>query len=363
MVFCYPGNILHCVCCCAQLWCTGRLQVPGWRRRKLCNQCCGWCLRRCLSRSKVPGKGCGGVYGESLRFELYVLHPNHAAKVATTLGPIMGPPVAGFISVVSWSWAFWVGAIFAGATWPLFYFLEETYGPVILKRRAERLRKETGDDSIVAPIELEKRDLNHVLTVVLTRPLRMIIFEPLVLFTCLYLSYGCKSAMHVLDELTTNANVRCHILHVLAILPHNLRRDLWLQSWRNGPGLPIYWCRISNLRRHLPLLGLVPRTRATSWASLVPTRRDASSSTGMHCRPLFRHQCFLARLVGKKGHTLDSACACCGTFWHWISVHFHCSPQLSRRRLRYLCCFCHGGCVSVSVNIWCGTAVRSEANV
>ncbi|EOA85360.1 uncharacterized protein SETTUDRAFT_154920 [Exserohilum turcica Et28A] len=113
-----------------------------------------------------------------------------AYMVATTLGPIMGPPVAGFISVVSWSWAFWVGAIFAGATWPLFYFLEETYGPVILKRRAERLRKETGDDSIVAPIELEKRDLNHVLTVVLTRPLRMIIFEPLVLFTCLYLSYG-----------------------------------------------------------------------------------------------------------------------------------------------------------------------------
>ncbi|EDU43534.1 membrane transporter [Pyrenophora tritici-repentis Pt-1C-BFP] len=54
---------------------------------------------------------------------------------ATTFGPILGPPVSGFIGVVSWSWAFWIGAIFAGATWPLFYFFNETYGPTILKRR------------------------------------------------------------------------------------------------------------------------------------------------------------------------------------------------------------------------------------
>ncbi|RAR11969.1 mfs general substrate transporter [Stemphylium lycopersici] len=98
---------------------------------------------------------------------------------ATTFGPILGPPVSGFIAVVSWSWAFWIGVIFAGATWPLFYFFKETYGPAILKRRAQRLRKETGDDTIIAPLELEKTDLNHVVTVILTRPLRMIIFEPL----------------------------------------------------------------------------------------------------------------------------------------------------------------------------------------
>jgi hypothetical protein len=95
--------------------------------------------------------------------------------------------------VVDWSWAFWIGAIFAGATWPVFYFFQETYGPTILKRRAQRLRKETGDESIIAPLELEKTDLNHIVTVILTRPLRMVIFEPLVLFTCLYLSYACKS--------------------------------------------------------------------------------------------------------------------------------------------------------------------------
>ncbi|KAH7066907.1 major facilitator superfamily domain-containing protein [Paraphoma chrysanthemicola] len=109
---------------------------------------------------------------------------------ATTLGPILGPIVSGFVSVVSWSWPFWVTAIFAGATWPLFIFFPETYGPAILKHRAQRLRKETGDTTIVAQLELEKTDFNHIVTVVLSRPLRMIIFEPLVLFTCLYLSYA-----------------------------------------------------------------------------------------------------------------------------------------------------------------------------
>ncbi|KAJ4988490.1 Polyamine transporter 3 [Stagonosporopsis vannaccii] len=109
---------------------------------------------------------------------------------ATTFGPILGPPISGYISVVSWAWGFWVGAILAGVTWPLFIFLPETYGPVILKHRAQRIRKETGDESIIAPIELEKTDLNHIVTVILTRPLRMLCFEPLVLFTCLYLSYA-----------------------------------------------------------------------------------------------------------------------------------------------------------------------------
>jgi len=112
---------------------------------------------------------------------------------ATTFGPILGPLVSGFVAVVSWSWAFWIGAIFAGASWPLFFFFPETYGPVILKHRARRLREETGDEAIVAPIELEETDINHIVTVVLSRPLRMICFEPLVLFTCLYLSYACTS--------------------------------------------------------------------------------------------------------------------------------------------------------------------------
>lgn len=71
-------------------------------------------------------------------------------------------------------------------------FARETFGPVLLTRRAKKLRKETGNTNIYAPAELERRDIGHILTVVVTRPIRMILFEALVTFTCLYVSlvYG-----------------------------------------------------------------------------------------------------------------------------------------------------------------------------
>ena len=50
------------------------------------------------------------------------------------------------------------------------------------------MRKETGNDNLFAPKELEKKGAKQLITVTLTRPVRMIIYEAVVLFTCLYLS-------------------------------------------------------------------------------------------------------------------------------------------------------------------------------
>ena len=111
---------------------------------------------------------------------------------ATTWGPLIGPIASGYVAPVSWRWAYWVGLIIAGATWPLLLLMPETFGPVILKKKAAKLRKETGDENIVAPAELKKQDLRELITVVLTRPIRMFLFEAIVMTTCLYLSvvYG-----------------------------------------------------------------------------------------------------------------------------------------------------------------------------
>ena len=76
----------------------------------------------------------------------------------------------------------------AGVSLILILFLPETYGPIILKKRAQKMRKETGNASIFALIELEKKGFRQMMTVTLTRPLRMIAFEAIVLFTCAYLS-------------------------------------------------------------------------------------------------------------------------------------------------------------------------------
>lgn len=106
----------------------------------------------------------------------------------TTFGPTAGPIISGYLSPVSWRWSFWVGLIMAGVSFIPLVLVPETYGPQILKKRAKRLRKETGQDNIMAPKEMDKQDLSHIITVVLTRPVRMFLFEPLVFFTCIYLS-------------------------------------------------------------------------------------------------------------------------------------------------------------------------------
>jgi MFS family permease len=96
--------------------------------------------------------------------------------------------MSGFIATVSWRWTFWLGLIIVGASGPFVIFYPETYGPVLLHRRAKMLRKETGNNSIVAPMDLIPHDLRATLTVTLTRPLRMIAKEYMVSLCCLYLS-------------------------------------------------------------------------------------------------------------------------------------------------------------------------------
>ncbi|KAK5116436.1 hypothetical protein LTR62_007983 [Meristemomyces frigidus] len=111
---------------------------------------------------------------------------------ATTWGPLIGPIASGFVSPVSWRWSYWVLLIVAGVTWPFLLGMPETYGPVILERKAKRLRRATGDAGILAPSEVQKMDLHQLVVVVLLRPVRMFCTEAIVLTTCLYLSvvYG-----------------------------------------------------------------------------------------------------------------------------------------------------------------------------
>ncbi|KAJ5625122.1 hypothetical protein N7510_001431 [Penicillium lagena] len=106
----------------------------------------------------------------------------------TTFGPIMGPWVSGFVAVVSWRWCFWIGLICAGTTLPLVIFMPETYAPVILKRRAKKLRKETGNSNLWSPLDMDSRNLKQMFLITISRPFRMLIHESIVSLTSLYLA-------------------------------------------------------------------------------------------------------------------------------------------------------------------------------
>lgn len=69
-------------------------------------------------------------------------------------------------------------------------FLPETFKPVILRKRATRMRKKNPDQRIYAPIELETHDARKMVTVTLARPIRMFFREPIVLLSSLYLAFA-----------------------------------------------------------------------------------------------------------------------------------------------------------------------------
>ena len=80
-----------------------------------------------------------------------------------------------------------MGFIIAGASLVFLCFLPETYGPIVLKKKAKCIRNST-DSNVFAAIELEKKGVRQMMTVTLMRPIHMIFREAIVLFTCLYLS-------------------------------------------------------------------------------------------------------------------------------------------------------------------------------
>ena len=130
----------------------------------------------------------GGVYADIYDDPVTRGRAMAVFMAATMFGPLLGPIISGFLSPVGWRWTFWAGLIIAGSSFIPIILVPETYAPVILKRRARKMRNETGDQRIRASIELEKRGWKQMLTVTLLRPLKMLFTEAVVGFTCLYIA-------------------------------------------------------------------------------------------------------------------------------------------------------------------------------
>lgn len=115
--------------------------------------------------------------------------------VAPFLGPVLGPVMGGFISEnVGWRWVQGVCTIFIGVIGILgVIFIPETYGPVLLQKRARHLTKMNGKIYISV---LEKsqgtKKPSEVFTRALFRPWIFLFLEPIVLIASIYMAiiYG-----------------------------------------------------------------------------------------------------------------------------------------------------------------------------
>ncbi|KAF2662249.1 polyamine transporter 4 [Lophiostoma macrostomum CBS 122681] len=114
------------------------------------------------------------------------------------LGPVIGPIAGGFIGQeIGWRWTFWVILIYVSLQQGIsgivnvlaLVFMRETYAPVILERKAARLRKTSNNphlrsrlDKGIPPSQILKRSI--------VLPLKLLLFSPIVGLISLYVAFA-----------------------------------------------------------------------------------------------------------------------------------------------------------------------------
>ncbi|KAJ5908613.1 hypothetical protein N7495_001295 [Penicillium taxi] len=120
--------------------------------------------------------------------------PMAAFSAAPFMGPAIGPLVGGYLfDNCGWRWLYWLQLILAFCAWALVTFtVPETYAPILLRKRAAKLRKAENDEKYTTEAELDPRPLGQKLSIYLWRPFQLLFLEPIVFLISIYMSvlYG-----------------------------------------------------------------------------------------------------------------------------------------------------------------------------
>ncbi|KAJ2998512.1 hypothetical protein NUW54_g7025 [Trametes sanguinea] len=137
----------------------------------------------------------GGVLGDLWRPEergqaiaIYSLAP--------LLGPVIGPTCGAWIAQKStWRWVFWATTIVDAFIQVLgVFFLKETFPPVLLERKAARIRKtmdpeKAGAREVRTVFDGADRHWKNIVAKALVRPFALFIHEPIVQLLGIYMAF------------------------------------------------------------------------------------------------------------------------------------------------------------------------------
>ncbi|KAJ5404550.1 hypothetical protein N7509_004421 [Penicillium cosmopolitanum] len=164
--------------------------------------------------------------------------------VGIALGPFVGSAIQQIHKNDPWRWIFYIQIIYNAALIPVFYLiLRETRADVILRKRAKKLRWETGRP-IYSESELNTTSLLKLVQVSFERPTRMLLTEPVVIFFTLWTfshNYGWGTFTTGLVQLAISVGA------VIGTVINPLQDWIYLSSAkrnRDNPGRPIPEARL-----------------------------------------------------------------------------------------------------------------------
>jgi multidrug resistance protein len=120
------------------------------------------------------------------------------------LGPALGPIIGGAVTQsVGWRWTFWILSIYDTILVVIGTFiLSETYEPILLSKKAAKLRRDTGK-SYFTNTGAEPQTLGSRLSRSLTRPLRLLATQPILQVVAIFLAYNFGILYIVLSTFAT----------------------------------------------------------------------------------------------------------------------------------------------------------------
>ncbi|KAI3318109.1 major facilitator superfamily transporter [Xylariaceae sp. AK1471] len=113
-------------------------------------------------------------------------------SIAPLNGPVTGPVIGGFVfQYLGWRWDSWLILILSGVATLSMVATKETYAPTILKAKAAKLQKETGDDRWWTRYDMNLSPWG-LIKLNLIRPFVLFFTEPILWFFNLWISivYG-----------------------------------------------------------------------------------------------------------------------------------------------------------------------------
>ncbi|KAF2136478.1 uncharacterized protein K452DRAFT_343111 [Aplosporella prunicola CBS 121167] len=106
------------------------------------------------------------------------------------MGPVIGPIINGFVvEHLNWRWIFRILSIATSiVTLCAVFFMRETYAPLLLQRKAARLRKETGNYALCTNYDKKPGTL-QTLRRAIVRPIKMLTLSPIVMALSIFTAF------------------------------------------------------------------------------------------------------------------------------------------------------------------------------